>query len=74
VRITRKGQVTIPAELRERFGLLPGTEVTFRVEGGRIYLERTVATTGRGDELVRRMRGAATAQSSSDEILALTRD
>ena len=31
VRITSKGQVTIPQELRERFGLLPNTEVEFVV-------------------------------------------
>ena len=31
VRITSKGQVTIPIELRERAGLLPGTEVEFAV-------------------------------------------
>ncbi|MGA8810637.1 MAG: AbrB/MazE/SpoVT family DNA-binding domain-containing protein [Thermoanaerobaculia bacterium] len=28
MRITSKGQVTIPQEVRERFGLLPDTEST----------------------------------------------
>jgi AbrB family looped-hinge helix DNA binding protein len=29
MRITTKGQVTIPVELREQFGRHPGTEVEF---------------------------------------------
>ena len=33
MRITSKGQVTIPQDIRERFGLLPHTEVEFVVEG-----------------------------------------
>ena len=33
MRITTKGQVTIPQDIRERFGLLPHTEVEFVVEG-----------------------------------------
>ena len=32
MRITSKGQVTIPQEVRERFGLLPDTEVDFVVK------------------------------------------
>ncbi|HEY1361054.1 MAG TPA: AbrB/MazE/SpoVT family DNA-binding domain-containing protein [Xanthobacteraceae bacterium] len=33
MRITSKGQVTIPAAIRERAGLLPHTEVDFEVDG-----------------------------------------
>jgi len=33
MRITSKGQVTIPVEVREELGLLPHTEVVFEVEG-----------------------------------------
>ena len=29
MKITIKGQITIPQSLRERYGLLPGTEVEF---------------------------------------------
>jgi len=35
MRVTSKGQVTIPAGIRERFGFLPGAEVEFVVEGPR---------------------------------------
>ncbi len=37
-RITIKGQVTIPKEVRERFGLKPGSNVEFVVENDRVYL------------------------------------
>ena len=29
--ISSKGQVTVPAEIREKLGLLPGTVVTFQI-------------------------------------------
>ena len=38
--VTAKGQVTIPAELRERFGIKPGDRVGFVEEGERIVLQR----------------------------------
>ena len=39
-RITSKGQVTIPKEIRDRFGLRPGTDVAFSVENGQILLHK----------------------------------
>ena len=74
MRITSKGQVTIPIEIRERLGLLPHTEVRFEVEGNavRILREKTSAG-GRGQKLVERMRGRATSRMTTEEILALTR-
>lgn len=38
--VTTKGQVTIPVELRERFGIKPGDRVGFVEEGDRIVLQR----------------------------------
>lgn len=75
MRITSKGQVTIPQEIRERFGLLPETEVEFRVEGNAVRLVKVPCKRkpGRGAALVARMRGTATVQMTTDEILALTR-
>jgi AbrB family looped-hinge helix DNA binding protein len=75
MRITSKGQVTIPADIRQRFGLLPDTEVDFVVEGSTIKIVR-VARSGetRGDRVVRRLRSRATSRLSTDEILALTRE
>jgi AbrB family looped-hinge helix DNA binding protein len=38
--VTTKGQVTIPAELREKFGIKPGDRVAFAEDGGHIVLQR----------------------------------
>ncbi len=34
MRVTSKGQVTIPIEAREKLGILPHTEVEFEVDHG----------------------------------------
>jgi AbrB family looped-hinge helix DNA binding protein len=75
MRITSKGQVTIPVEIREKAGLLPGTEVDFQVDGATVYIfkARTPKRETRGQEIVRRLRGSATVKMSTDEIMALTR-
>jgi AbrB family looped-hinge helix DNA binding protein len=73
MRITSKGQVTIPQEVRERLGLMPETEVEFSVEGNVAILRKTEGASGRGRRLVEGMRGRATIRMSTDEILALTR-
>lgn len=36
--LTEKGQIVIPAEIRARYGLTPGTQVEFADEGGTIRL------------------------------------
>lgn len=40
MRITSKGQVTIPFEIREQAGLLPHTEVDFTFDGDSVRLVR----------------------------------
>ncbi len=74
MRITSKGQVTIPIEIRERLGLLPGTEVEFDVEDDAVRLTRVANAPGRGQRIVDRLRGRATTNRSTDEIMALTRE
>jgi AbrB family looped-hinge helix DNA binding protein len=73
MRITTKGQVTIPQDIRERFGLFPHSEVRFQVDGDRVYLEKETEPSTRGRELVRHLTGRATVNLTTDEILALTR-
>lgn len=75
MRVTAKGQITIPAEIRERFGFLPDTEVEFVVDGDTVRLLRTQDTgAGRGRRVVGRLRGRARIGMTTDEILALTRE
>jgi AbrB family looped-hinge helix DNA binding protein len=73
MRITTKGQVTIPLDVREKMGLLPHSEVEFGVEGNVVVLRKVEAHEGRGKKVVERMRGRATVRMSTDEIMALTR-
>lgn len=74
MRITSKGQVTIPIEIRERVGFLPNTEVRFEVEGNTVrILREEKPADGRGRRLIERMRGRATSRLSTEEIMALTR-
>lgn len=75
MRITSKGQVTIPAELREELGFLPNTEVRFEVDGPNLRLVRTPAVKGpsRGALALGRLKGSATVAMTTEEILGLTR-
>ncbi len=75
VRITSKGQVTIPAEIRERAGLLPQTEVEFEFDGKVVRIVRAKARKGdgRGARLVAHLRGRGDVAMSTDAIMALTR-
>jgi len=43
--LTEKGQIVIPAKIRARYGLTPGTQVEFIDEGGiiRLLVRRQVA-------------------------------
>jgi AbrB family looped-hinge helix DNA binding protein len=73
MKITTKGQVTIPAAVRERLGLLPNTEVEFVVENGRAVLRKLRRSRRRGAKVVAHLRGRGTVPMTTDEILALTR-
>ena len=72
MRITSKGQVTIPQEIRERAGLLPNTEVEFELDGNVVRI-RKAHTSKRGRTLVEHMRGRATAGLTTAEIMKHTR-
>jgi len=73
MKITTKGQVTIPQDIRERLGLLPHTEVDFEVRGDVVVVTKADAGRRRGKRIVEAMRGRGDVRMSTDEILALTR-
>lgn len=74
MRITSKGQVTIPQEIREQLGLLPHSEVEFEVDGASVRMRKAQKSSARGDAILARMRRTATSGLTTDEIMALTRD
>lgn len=75
MRITSKGQVTIPVAIREKAGLLPNTEVEFEFDGHSVRLRKAgkAGRPGRGELLLRRLRGSGDVRMTTDEIMALTR-
>ncbi|HXU60651.1 MAG TPA: AbrB/MazE/SpoVT family DNA-binding domain-containing protein [Polyangia bacterium] len=75
MRVTSKGQVTIPIEVREKLGIQPHTEVEFEVHGNTARLVKVAPKRagGRGAGVVARLRGSADVRMSTDQILALTR-
>lgn len=72
MKITTKGQVTIPLEIRRRLGLLPHSEVDFKVVGNAVQMTKTRGGR-RGRRVVTRLRGRGDVNMTTDEILALTR-
>jgi AbrB family looped-hinge helix DNA binding protein len=76
MKITTKGQVTIPIEIREKLGLFPNSEVEFEVTGQTVRIRkvrRADARGRRGTSIVERLRGRGSVQMTTHEILALTR-
>jgi AbrB family looped-hinge helix DNA binding protein len=75
MKLTSKGQVTIPLALREKFGLLPATEVAFEESDGGVLIKPAASSRRRqAERWLKHARGSATAKLTSDEILRLTRD
>ena len=74
MRITSKGQVTIPLPIREKLGLLPNTEVEFAIAGNTVRIRKLRGSARRGKALLARMRGKGSVRMTTDQILALTRE
>ena len=84
MRITSKGQVTIPQAIREKAGLLPHTEVEFHYVRGQVVLRPVIEPNLAREEgmspiraAIRRARGSATEPMfkgwSTDQIMAFLR-
>jgi AbrB family looped-hinge helix DNA binding protein len=72
MKITDKGQVTIPIEIRQKMGFLPDTDVEFGISGNQVILKKTGLRT-RGRRLIASLRGKASRKMSNNQIMALTR-
>ena len=73
MRVTEKGQVTIPKELRDALGIGAGTEVEFERRKDTIVVRKAKTGTTRGARLVARMRSRGDIDMTTDQIMALTR-
>ena len=75
MRLTTKGQVTIPQALRHKLGLHPHSEVEFDLVGDSIRIRKKKGSRTRGERLLDALRRAPkpAAGMSTDELMALTR-
>jgi AbrB family looped-hinge helix DNA binding protein len=79
MRITSKGQVAIPLEVRRRAGFLPGTDVMFVMDGDEVKLVKVTPELKPSrrvkqiQEWIKRVRGTATTGLTTDEIMEMTR-
>lgn len=73
MRLNSKGQVTIPAELRQRHGFHEGDEVDVIEDGNTLRIVRVHESQTRGQRVVQRMRGRATTTMSTDQLMELLR-
>jgi AbrB family looped-hinge helix DNA binding protein len=75
MRLTSKGQVTIPLPIREKLGLLPMSEVEFDVVGDSVRMRKKTSRPGRGrgHEMLEAMKKAPRPSMSTDELMQLTR-
>jgi AbrB family looped-hinge helix DNA binding protein len=72
MRVTTKGQVTIPQHIREKLGIVPATDIEFVEEKDRVYIVKKEGAGNRSNKF-RRLRGVAAVRMTTDEIMALTR-
>lgn len=75
MKVTSKGQVTIPISVRERFGLAPGTEVEFVATGGvvQIRARRRDGELKPFERWLAKAGGVAQGGPTTAEIMAMTR-
>ena len=73
MKITTKGQVTIPQRLRLKFGLLPHTDVIFEEADGHVVLRPALSKRALVEARLRDARGLAAGGPSTDEVMRLTR-
>jgi antitoxin PrlF len=82
MRVTSKGQVTIPRDLRDLAGIAPNTEVVFALEDGKIVIfpkdnPRDAADRERLTNFLSaldRLEGTGDPTMNADDVMALTRD
>lgn len=73
MKVTEKGQITIPKEIREALGIRAGTEVDFQLRKDTIVVRKSDSGPTRGRQLAQRLKGRGDVAMTTDEIMAHTR-
>ena len=66
-RVTTKGQVTIPKEIRDALGIEPGDEIAFEETGSGYEIRKKEPTTADGEDPFEKYRGTADSDESMPE-------
>ncbi|NNE96448.1 MAG: AbrB/MazE/SpoVT family DNA-binding domain-containing protein [Acidimicrobiales bacterium] len=74
MKVTEKGQITIPKEIRDALGIGAGTEVEFERDNDTIVVRKAQGRPTRGRQLAERLRGRGDIAMTTSEIMALTRE
>jgi AbrB family looped-hinge helix DNA binding protein len=82
MRVSEKGQITIPKYLRDLAGIRPNGDVSIHLEGGRLVIEsaertETVASKARLDRFLtalRKLEKTGDPAISADDVMRVTRD
>ena len=72
MKLTQKGQVTIPVEIREKYGFLPHMGLLFKEEYGRVHLEKDLSISIENNPFGL-VKGSADIGLTTEEIMDLTR-
>lgn len=73
MRITSKGQITIPQQVRRELGLEVGDEVDVIVRDGAAVIVPASGPTGRGRRVVEALLGSGDVDLTTEQIMSLTR-
>lgn len=73
MKITSKGQVTIPQELRKRYGFLGDTSVEFISETDGVKIIKSKPSSGRGRKMAERLAGSGHGKWTTEQIMKLMR-
>ena len=73
MRVTSKGQVTIPIEIRRQLDIGPDSEVEFEFVGSVVHLREVRDGQGRAKRILDRLLAAPYSGQSTEELMALTR-
>jgi len=82
MRVTSKGQVTIPKDLRELAGIAPNSDVLFSMEGGKLTIVPKDGRQEQEDRLrlerfldsLQRLEGTGHQDIDADGLMNMTRD
>ena len=73
MKVSSKGQITIPLSIRQKLGILPNTSVQFVEDKGRIYIEKDISKDNERGKMLLESMSNIKINMSTEEIMRLTR-